>query len=127
MEAVTNADVALRGKKTKRAWRLASISYAAILVGCLIIIFGAKIWLISRYGSATPFWDQWDSEASKLYKPYFDGTLHFWSLFDADNEHRIFFRDSCRSVSFCWSAAGIPCCRWSSMPACMSRQSAFYC
>jgi hypothetical protein len=91
MDAATSAVVALGATETKRAWRLPSISSVTILGGCLLIIFGAKIWFISRYGSATPFGDQWDAEARNLYKPYFDETLHFWSLFDAHNEHRIFF------------------------------------
>jgi hypothetical protein len=87
----TSAVGGLPAMGNSRLWRFPFASSVTILGGCLLIIFGAKIWLISQYGSATPFWDQWDIEAGRLYKPYFDGTLHFWSLFDASNEHRIFF------------------------------------
>ena len=91
MDGITTPVLALRGTQAERVRRIPSISSVTILGGCLLIIFGAKIWLISKYGSATPFWDQWDAEADRLYKPYLDGTLHFRSLFDADNEHRILF------------------------------------
>jgi len=91
MDNITNPVFALPATETKRAWHLPSISSVTVLGGCLLIIFGAKIWLISHYGGATPYWDEWDGEADKLYRPYLEGTLHFWSLFDADNEHRIFF------------------------------------
>jgi hypothetical protein len=52
---------------------------------------GAKLWLIGANGSATPFWDQWDSEAAFLYKPYLEGTLRVSDLFLPHSEHRIFF------------------------------------
>src|SRR5262245_54890930 len=52
---------------------------------------GAKLWLIGTSGSATPYWDQWDSEAAFLYKPYLEGTLRVSDLFLPHNEHRIFF------------------------------------
>jgi len=56
--------------------------------GC--ILFGTKLWLISTYGNATPFWDQWNAEAELLYSPYLNGTLEWESLFSPHNEHRIF-------------------------------------
>ncbi len=55
-----------------------------------VVLFGIKLWIINTYGNATPFWDQWDGEAVKLYKPYFDGTLTFSDWFAPHNEHRIF-------------------------------------
>ena len=54
------------------------------------ILFGVKLWLIGTFGNATPFWDQWDSEADFLYKPFLNGTLKFSDLFAPHNEHRIF-------------------------------------
>lgn len=55
-----------------------------------LFVFGAKILLISQYGNATPYWDQWDAEAAYLYKPYLEGSLSWDSLFAPHNEHRIF-------------------------------------
>jgi hypothetical protein len=52
-------------------------------------IFGTKLWLIGKFGNATPFWDQWDAEADFLYKPFIDGTLKFADLLAPHNEHRI--------------------------------------
>jgi hypothetical protein len=54
------------------------------------ILLGIKLWLISNYANATPYWDQWDAEAANLYKPYIDGSLGWDNLFAPHNEHRIF-------------------------------------
>jgi hypothetical protein len=59
------------------------------LAGCLLAIAGAKIWLIVAYGSAIPFWDQWDAEWARLFRPYLAGTLGFSDLVAPHNEHRI--------------------------------------
>lgn len=61
------------------------------LIAVLFIVLGARLWLVSAYGSATPFWDQWGAEAASLYKPYLEGSLRWPDLFAAHNEHRIFF------------------------------------
>src|SRR4051812_47575379 len=61
------------------------------LAGCLLVVLGAKLWLIGHYGSAIPFWDQWDSEGLLLYKPYLTGTLSPSGLIEHHNEHRILF------------------------------------
>jgi hypothetical protein len=61
------------------------------LAGCLLVVLGAKLWLIGAYGSAVPFWDQWDSEGLLLYQPYLTGTLSPARLIEHHNEHRILF------------------------------------
>lgn len=61
------------------------------IVACVLVVLGSKFWLISAFGSATPFWDQWDAEAVLLYKPYLEGTLRVGDLFAPHNEHRILF------------------------------------
>jgi hypothetical protein len=61
------------------------------LAGCLLVVLGAKLWLIGQYGSAVPFWDQWDSEGWLLYRPYLTGTLSPARLLEHHNEHRILF------------------------------------
>jgi hypothetical protein len=61
------------------------------LAGCLLVVLGAKLWLIAQYGSAVPFWDQWDSEGVLLYRPYLTGTLSPARLIEHHNEHRILF------------------------------------
>jgi hypothetical protein len=35
------------------------------LAGALVVI-GAKLWLVARYGNPTPYWDQWDAEGVTL-------------------------------------------------------------
>lgn len=63
----------------------------AVLAGLFLVVFGAKLLLIARYGNPTPYWDQWDAEAGLLYKPYLEGTLNWDALLRSHNEHRIFF------------------------------------
>ena len=61
-----------------------------LYVAFIFIVFGAKAVIISNFGSSIPFWDQWDSEADLLYRPWFEGTLRWVDLFSSHNEHRIF-------------------------------------
>ncbi len=53
------------------------------------MLLGIKLWLIGTYGNATPFWDQWDTEAAAIYKSYLEGTLVWTDLITPHNEHRI--------------------------------------
>lgn len=69
----------------RRPW-VTLLQYSAFVA----MLLGIKLWLISSYGNATPFWDQWDAEAARLYKPFLEGTLGWTDLFAAHNEHRIF-------------------------------------
>lgn len=60
------------------------------LSGWALVLFASKLWLVGEFGSNTPFWDQWDAEADKLFGPFVSGQLRIASLFEAHNEHRIF-------------------------------------
>jgi hypothetical protein len=62
---------------------------ALLLAAFACLLVGAKWMLIHAYANPTPFWDQWDGEADLLYAPYAAGKLHWLSLFDPHNEHRI--------------------------------------
>jgi hypothetical protein len=53
------------------------------------IVIGARLWLISVFGSPIPIHDQWDAEAAFLFKPWLEGHLGWAALFAAHNEHRI--------------------------------------
>lgn len=59
-------------------------------IGFIFFILSVKLIVISIYGNATPYWDQWDAEADKLYRPLLEGTLTWTDLLSAHNEHRIF-------------------------------------
>lgn len=52
-------------------------------------VFFMRAWLIKTWGSPVPFWDEWDSQALGLIRPWLDGTLHWADLFKPHNEHRI--------------------------------------
>lgn len=66
--------------------RCRTASYA---LGLFLLIFGAKLALIDRFGSDIPFWDQWAKEGELLYAPWFEHG-HLWqNLFLPHSEHRI--------------------------------------
>jgi len=60
------------------------------MLSLLLTGFGARLWLIHKFGTPLPFWDQWE-EVRYLFVPYFEGKLTFADWFRAHNEHRIFF------------------------------------
>ncbi len=62
-----------------------------LLIGVLLVILGAKFFLIQHYGADLPFWDQWDAEGDQLYLSDARGSLSVGSFFAPHNEHRIFF------------------------------------
>ena len=62
-----------------------------LCLALFLMVTGSRWWLIEKYGTDLPYQDQWDAEASNLYKPYFDGTLTLKDWFAPHNEHRIFF------------------------------------
>jgi hypothetical protein len=64
------------------------------LLSLLLTGLGARLWLIHRFGSPFPLWDQWH-EALGVYLPYSEGSLPPADLFAAHNEHRIFFTRIC--------------------------------
>lgn len=66
--------------------RIKTISVYGIF---FIAIFCARLVTIHQYGRDIPFWDQWDAEADKLFKPWLESTLSFTDLVSAHNEHRI--------------------------------------
>jgi uncharacterized membrane protein len=54
-----------------------------------LVVVGARLWLVSLYGSPVPIMDQWDGEGASLFKPWIEGTLRISDLFQPHNEHRI--------------------------------------
>jgi hypothetical protein len=62
-----------------------------LFLSLLTAILGAKFGLIDRYGSDLPYWDQWDAEGARLFRPYVEGTLPAADLFAPHNEHRPLF------------------------------------
>jgi hypothetical protein len=54
-----------------------------------ILLYEFKLGVILKYGSAAPYWNQWDGEAANLYNPISNGTFEFSTLFSLHNEHRI--------------------------------------
>ena len=60
------------------------------MAALLLVVLGAKLWVIQAYGTAIPYWDQWD-EANLFFKPWLEGHLTWGAWFAPHNEHRIFF------------------------------------
>lgn len=62
---------------------------AILLAGLFLCIFGAKLYVVLHHGNPTPFWDQWDAEAARLYAPWEEHALSCGQFVAGHNEHRI--------------------------------------
>lgn len=72
-----------------RAARWARVGSIASLAAVFLIVLGARLWLIDRYGSAVPYLDQWNGEAEMVLLPWLNGTLRPGDLLVPHNEHRL--------------------------------------
>jgi hypothetical protein len=59
------------------------------LVALFAVVYGARLWLVDDFGSAVPFWDEWDVEGGNLFKPFLLGHLPLSKFFECQGEHRI--------------------------------------
>ncbi|WP_313142017.1 hypothetical protein [Stenotrophomonas sp.] len=64
---------------------------AFLLAILLVPMMAVRTYLVLRFGSSSPFWDQWDAEFDNLLLPYLRGELGLGHLLAAHNEHRILF------------------------------------
>lgn len=62
-----------------------------LILSALLIVLGFKVRLINKFNPITPYWDQWDAEAARLYRPIIEGRFHVATLVSPHNEHRILF------------------------------------
>ena len=62
-----------------------------LFASLFLIVVGSRAILINYAGNPTPYADEWDGEAANLLKPYLRGALTIGDLFQAHNEHVIFF------------------------------------
>ena len=60
-----------------------------LCAGLFAAILGVKAFLIHRYGSDLPFWDQWAREGEMTIAPAREGTLRWTDLLAPHSEHRI--------------------------------------
>ena len=60
-------------------------------LGLVLLIVGAKLWLIDSVGSSLPVWDQIDGEGENAIRPYLENRLTLDDLWHPHNEHRIVF------------------------------------
>lgn len=58
-------------------------------IAMIVLILAVRLCYFAEFGSALPFWDQWDGEGWSLYRPMMLGTLDLQKLFEPHNEHRI--------------------------------------
>jgi hypothetical protein len=69
---------------------LTTSRWKALVCGVFVLaVWGAKLWIISRFAGATPVNDEWDAHALNLFVPYMDSTLSIGRLLEPHNEHRI--------------------------------------
>ncbi|MDO8539352.1 MAG: hypothetical protein Q7S40_02845 [Opitutaceae bacterium] len=55
----------------------------------LLIIWGARLAVIDRFGSDLPYWDQWEKEGLQTFLPWFERGELWRNLFSPHNEHRM--------------------------------------
>ncbi len=67
--------------RTQNPWRALAL---------FLTVVGVRFWLIERYGTPLPYWDQWDGIGALILKPWLEGHLSFAALIAPHNEHRIF-------------------------------------
>jgi len=81
-----------------------------VLVCCAfaLAVWGAKLWIISRFANATPVNDEWDAQALNLFVPYRDSTLSLGALLAPHNEHRIFMTRALSLALFAANGAWDP-------------------
>jgi hypothetical protein len=60
-----------------------------VVIACALLVLGAKLWLITKFASPTPYWDQWDAEAALLYDPHLTGGVPLSTWFSPHTEHRL--------------------------------------
>ncbi len=56
-----------------------------------LVLLCAKLYVIYRFASIVPYWDQWETDGLRLFDPYLDGGLELSELFTTQNEHSMFF------------------------------------
>lgn len=66
--------------------RLIGLIAAVGLIGAIV---GAKSFVILRYGTDLPYFDQWVKEGDMILGPFYEGTLRLKDFFIPHNEHRI--------------------------------------
>lgn len=62
---------------------------AGLCLGTALLIVAARLIYFANFGSALPFWDQWDGEGWNLYRPVLQHTMGWSDWFAPHNEHRI--------------------------------------
>lgn len=68
---------------------LRGVVYLSALL--VLLVFAVRLYWVARYATSAPFWDQWDAEIDRLLVPIAQERYTWTSLFEAHNEHRIFF------------------------------------
>src|SRR5271163_4736037 len=63
-----------------------------MLLGMCLMILGAKLWAIHRFGNTAPYLDDWAGEGT-IIRAYYDHNLSPALIFQCHNEHRIVFTE----------------------------------
>ena len=71
-------------------WRrsLAAVMVVLAYLGIFVIVFGAKLIVVSRFTVPDPYWDSWHVEGIETYKPFLLGHYSVANLFEPVSEHR---------------------------------------
>lgn len=62
-----------------------------VALGLLLLVLGAKLWVVDMAGTSVPYRDQIDAEGESILRPWAEGRLEMRSFFEPHNEHHIVF------------------------------------
>ncbi|MSU48869.1 MAG: hypothetical protein EXS37_07250 [Opitutus sp.] len=65
------------------------LSRAALALALFLLIWGARLAVLDRFGSDLPYWDQWSHEGYETYVPWFERGELWKNLARPNNEHRV--------------------------------------
>ncbi len=71
--------------------KLHRIRWLVTWTGLVLLVVGAKLWLVDLAGSSLPVLDQIDGEGEVVLRPWLEGWLRPYNFWHPHNEHRIVF------------------------------------
>lgn len=60
-------------------------------IGLVLLVVGAKLWLVDAAGTSVPYRDQIDAEGESILRPWAEGRLEWSAFLQPHNEHRVVF------------------------------------
>jgi hypothetical protein len=81
----------MKASRVRTPFRALPGRASAILLsaGTILVVLGARLRIVERYGSDLPWWDQWGAEAEQVLTPWYQHGRLWRNLLVSYSEHRI--------------------------------------